>query len=270
MKKMHTFCLALLLVAGLGHTTHAGRKDRTLIVMPVRYTVVQFAFDVARIRPVDLLAYDKGSGEEPLLLHVWDAASGNWKPADVAGYQDGSLFAPAPKRVFLVGGEADLPAELAAMPGWAKEMTPISSLKVLDMANVMNSKMKFSGLEWKKLAKRHNLKLVDENAEQRRYGRYGKPGTTYTGTRRVNPLVARFRSMKKDKPAMEEAVEEAAEVEEEAPVKVEEEAPVKVEDAVPEAEGEVKAPAVVTGMIQDADEDDAAAEIEAEMSPDEK
>jgi len=263
MKKMHTFLLALLLVAGLGHTAHAGSKDRTAIVMPVRYTVVQFAFDVARIRPVELLAYDQGAADEPMLLHVWDAAANNWAPAELAAYQDGSLFAKTPKRVFVVGSEATLPAELAAAPAWAKDVTPISSLKVLDMANTMNAKMKFSGREWKKLAKRHNLELIDENADKRRYGRYGKPGTKYEGPRKVNPLVARFRSLKKDKPAMEEAVEEAAEVE---PVETDE----ATEEPTPEAEGEVKAPAPATEITSDADEDNAAVETEAEISPDEK
>ncbi len=263
MKKLHTFFLALLLVAGLGSTTHAGSKDRTVIVMPVRYTVVQFAFDVARIRPVELLAYDKGASDEPLLLHVWDSTANNWKPADIAAYQDGSLFSRTPKRVFLVGGEESLPAELAGAPAWAKDATSIPSLKVLDMANTMSGKMKFSGREWKKLAKRHNLELVDDNAEQRRYGRYGKPGTKYSGPRKVNPLVARFRSLKKDKPAMEEAVEEAAEIE---PVEVDEATEVPADP--PQVEEEDKAPALVTGMIENPE--DAATEVEAAMSPDEK
>ncbi len=213
MKTMRTFFLALLLVAGTGITVNAGSKDHAVIVMPVRYTVVQFAFDVARIRPVELLAYDKGTGDEPLLLHVWDAAAGNWKPADLDTYQDGSLFAKPPKRVFLVGDKASLPAELTAAPAWAKDVTPIASLKVLDMANTMDGELNFSGREWKKLAARHNLELVDENADKRRYGRYGKPGTTYTGPRKVNPLIARFRSIKKDEPAMEEAVEDAVDIE---------------------------------------------------------
>ncbi len=259
MNKMHTFFIALLLVAGLGHTVHAGNKDRAVIVMPVRYTVVQFAFDVARIRPVELLAYDKGMGDEPLLLHAWDSAANNWSPADIAAYQDGSLFAQTPKRVFLVGDEADLPAELAAAPAWAKDVTPIGSLKVLDMANAINSKMKFSKREWKRLAARHNLKLHDENAEKRRYGRYGKPGTTYSGPRKVNPLVARFRSLKKDKPALKEAVEEAVEIED---------ATTETPATTPEAEGEVKAPALVTGTISEPGEGAATAEIEAAMSPD--
>jgi hypothetical protein len=266
MKKMRISLLAILLVAGLGSTVRAGSKDRAVIVMPVRYTVVQFAFDVARIRPVELLAYDKGASDEPLLLHVWDAAGSNWKPAEVAAYRDGSLFARTPKRVFLVGGEADLPAELAAAPAWAKDVTPIPSLKVLDMANTMNRKLKFSNREWKKLAKRHNLELIDDNAERRRYGRYGKPGTKYSGPRPVNPLVARFRSLKKDKPDMEEAVEEAVEV---APVETDEadeatEAPADV----PEAEG--KAEALVTGMIDDPSEGDVAPAVEADIAPDEK
>jgi len=270
MKKMRSFFLILLLIAGVGTTGHAGSKDRAVIVMPVRYTVVQFAFDVARIRPVELLAYDKGAGDEPLLLHVWDSAANNWRTADVGAYQGGSLFTKAPKRVFLVGGEESLPSELAAAPAWAKDVTSIPSLKVLDMANTMDGKMKFSEREWKKLARRHNLKLVDENADRRRYGRYGKPGTTYTGQRPVNPLIARLRGLKQDKPVqdkpvMVETTEEASEVE---PAQMEEAAPEPAD--LPEAEGEVKAPALATEMTADPVGDSDAAEIEAAMSPADK
>jgi hypothetical protein len=264
MKKIQSLFLALLLIAGLGSTAHAGRNDRTLIVMPVRYTVVQFAFDVARMRPVQLLAYDRGTGDEPLLLHVWDAATKKWAPADITAYQNGSLFTATPKRTFLVGGEADLPADLAA-PGWAKDVTPIPSLKVLDMANTMNKDMKFSRREWKKLASRHNLDLVEENHEERRYGRYGKPGTKYEGPRAVNPLVARLRSLKKDKPAMEAAVEDAVEdaIEVEKIEEDEETSPAPAEEAMkplPASEGDADAEATAK----------TAAVVEAAMSPDEK
>ncbi|MBT3294557.1 MAG: hypothetical protein HN919_15210 [Verrucomicrobia bacterium] len=199
MKTTRLLCLTLLLITSLGATAHAAKRD-AVIVMPVRYTVVQFAFDVARIRPVELVAYDKGVGDEPLLLHVWDAAATDWKPADIAAYQDGSLFGARPKQAFLIGGDEALPAELADGSGWCKKVTRIPSLKVVDMANSMNAKLKFSGKEWKRLAQRHNLELADDNAERRRYGRYGKPGTQPSGPRPVNPLLARFRRAKKEAP----------------------------------------------------------------------
>ena len=80
MKKIRLFALSLLVITSLGATTARAAKRDAVIVMPGRYTVVQFAFDVARIRPVELVAYDKGVGDEPLLLHVWDAAAADWKP----------------------------------------------------------------------------------------------------------------------------------------------------------------------------------------------
>lgn len=248
MKKLHTLFLALLLVAGLGHTVQAGRRDRSVIVIPVRYTVVQFAFNIARMRPVNLLSYDRGAEDEPLLLYMWDTATTNWKPVEPAAYLDGTLFAAAPKRVFLIDEGGDLPDELAPAPAWTKEIVPISSLKVIDMANTMDRHLKFSAREWKRLAQRHNLELVDDNYEERRYGRYGKPGTKYTGPRPVNPLVARLRDIMRanesDAPPMEKPVpaEEAVEVEE-----------IETEDAatdaasmptdLPAAEGEAEAAA---------------------------
>ena len=65
--------------------------------------------------------------------------------------------------------------------------------------------------------------------------------------------------------AVEEAVEEAAEVE---PVEADE--AVEAPADVPEAVEETKAPALVTGMIDNPSEDDDAAQIEAAVSPDDK
>jgi hypothetical protein len=211
MKKTRLFCLTLLVITSLGATAHAAKRD-AVIVMPGRYTVVQFAFDVARIRPVELVAYDKGVGDEPLLLHVWDATAADWKPADIAAYQDGSLFEAQPKQAFLIGGDADLPAEIADGSDWCKKVTRVSSLKVVDMANSMNAKLNFSGKEWRRLAKRHNLELADDNAERRRYGRYGKPGTQPSGPRPVNPLVAWFHRNKNKAPEAPAPDEEAIEI----------------------------------------------------------
>jgi len=211
MKTTRLFCLTLMVITSLGATARAARRD-AVIVMPGRYTVVQFAFDVARIRPVELVAYDKGVGDEPLLLHVWDAAAADWKPADIAAYQDGSLFDAQPKQAFLIGGDADLPAEIADGSAWCKKVTRISSLKVVDMANSMNAKLNFSGKEWKRLAQRHNLELADDNAERRRYGRYGKPGTESNEPRPVNPLIAWFRRNKNDVPEEPPPAEDAIEI----------------------------------------------------------
>ncbi|NQU40880.1 MAG: hypothetical protein HQ523_13090 [Lentisphaerae bacterium] len=195
MKAVRLFTIAMFVAMGILSPVWAASGD-TLIVMPVRYTVVQFAFDIARIRPTHLVAYDTGTGDEPLLLHTWDTATGGWKPADLAQYQAGTLFGSKPKRAFLIGSKTDLPAELADASGWCKDVTRVPSLKVMDMANAMSNPLDFSESEWNRLAKRHNLDLTDDNAERRRYGRYGKPGTRPTGPHPVNPLIARFRGNK--------------------------------------------------------------------------
>ena len=260
MKKTRMFCMTLLVITSLGATAHAAKRD-AVIVMPGRYTVVQFAFDVARIRPVELVAYDKGVGDEPLLLHVWDAAAADWKPADIAAYQDGSLFDAQPKQAFLIGGDKDLPAELSDGSGWCKKVTRVSSLKVVDMANSMNQHLKFSGSEWKRLAKRHNLELADDNADRRRYGRYGKPGTESNEPRPVNPLIAWFRRNKEEAPEEQPPVDEAIEI-------------TPVDEAVKEAPTEIDETNDVTPVDEAVEEvpaeSDAAVEAPTESPEEEK
>jgi hypothetical protein len=269
MKKTRLFCMTLLVITSLGATAHAAKRD-AVIVMPGRYTVVQFAFDVARIRPVELVAYDKGVGDEPLLLHVWDAAAADWKPADIAAYQDGSLFDAQPKQAFLIGGDKDLPAEISDGSGWCKKVTRISSLKVVDMANSMNAKLNFSGKEWKRLAQRHNLELADDNAERRRYGRYGKPGTQSSDPRPVNPLIAWFHRAKKDVPEEPPPAEDAIEI---TPVdEAAEEVPAPIDEAidvtpVDEAVEEVPAESDEEEKGMPVPEVKAEAEIEAAVAP---
>lgn len=198
MKNIRLLCLTFLVVVGISQPCQATPRGKTtLIVMPVRHTVVQFVFDIARIRPVQLLAYDKGVGDEALLLHMWDFTKGDWCPAEIEAYQNGTLFASKLERAFLIGEEADLPAEISDSTGtWCKDVTRIPSLKVVDMANAMDRKLKFSEHEWRTLAKRHSLKLTDDHAERRRYGRYGKPGTQPVRPHKVNPLIARFQRSK--------------------------------------------------------------------------
>ena len=92
-------------------------------------------------RVVEVCLHGLHRRDEPLLLHVWDAAAADWKPADVAAYQDGTLFASTPKQAFLIGGDSDLPTEIAEGSDWCKKVTHIPSLKVVDMANSMNGKL---------------------------------------------------------------------------------------------------------------------------------
>jgi hypothetical protein len=53
----------------------------------------------------------------------------------------------------------------------------IASLTPVDLLNELNRDLAFTPMEWRWLAKRYGLTLTDLNAERRRYGKYGPPGS---------------------------------------------------------------------------------------------
>jgi len=149
----------------------------TCIVIPTRPTLVQFSFDMLRLRrEIYLVAQDKEIGGDATVLHVWDDASQDWVRIGVEEYVAGTIFTQTPKRLIVVGGQADVPEELAAAPAWAGEAYQIESLDLVTVLNKFQIIFKFNEREWKWLAKRYNITFEDLNAERRRYGRYGRPG----------------------------------------------------------------------------------------------
>lgn len=149
----------------------------TCIVIPTRPTLVQFSFDLLRLRrQIYLVAQDKEIGGNATVLHVWDDATQDWIRVGVEEYIAGTVFTQAPRRLIVVGGKADVPDELAAAPAWAEEAYQIESLDLVTILNKFQIIFKFNEREWKWLAKRYNITFEDLNAERRRYGRYGKPG----------------------------------------------------------------------------------------------
>jgi len=171
----------ILLAACLAHGTAAGggspSGDAVLLVIPARYTVVQFCFDIAGLRPVCLLAYE-GTGEtNPPVLYLWDKGRKAWNSVEPADYDTGGIFENPPQTVVLIGSEQDLPAQLREMPAWASTVVRVVSLQIVELANALDGVLDFKAREWKRIAKRYGLVLEDQNWERRRYGRYGPPGS---------------------------------------------------------------------------------------------
>lgn len=149
----------------------------TCIVIPTRDTLVQFSFDILRLRRnIYLVAQDKEIGGDATVLHVWDDSTQDWIRIGVEEYIAGTVFTQIPKKLIVVGGEKDVPVELASAPAWAGEAYQIESLDLVTILNKMQIIFRFNEREWKWLANRYDITFEDLNADRRRYGRYGKPG----------------------------------------------------------------------------------------------
>ena len=148
----------------------------TALVVPAKHTIVQLAFNIARIRPVSLVSYDKGEDAASPVMHVWENSPGSWRRISVEEYGEGNLFSVKPERVMLLGDDDDLPSVIMDASSWS-EPVRIPTVSIVDLINTLNTYFEFSAREWRFLAKEHGLKLKDHNEDLRRYGRYGKPGS---------------------------------------------------------------------------------------------
>ena len=282
-------CLALVATAALFTTTAAAarRNNADVLVVPSRYTIVQFAFDIVAMREVALVAYDNNSGSEEPLLHAWDADNGSWKRITADEYAVGAFSSREPEEMILIGSDEILPAAVIAGASQAKNVTRIDTLSLMTVVNTLNKRMKFSSREWSLLAERHGLKIKDLNYERRRWGRYGPPGT-----KPKKPARAAKKSAE-EAIAELDALEAAAEAEETAPAvdtpdelepveekgvpevdPIEETAPEMPEakatiEPAPEATADVVEPKVPAAAME-AEEGVIDAPMEAEASPADK
>jgi hypothetical protein len=158
-------------------SVHARTAEKAVLVIPERYRAVQFAQDIIRLRPVQVVMYTSHLKSGKLLLYAWDSTSQLWRTIQREDYELGGLFGAGKKTLVLIGADADLPATLPAAPAWAQKVERIQSFNAADLANGLDPVLHFTSLEWRWLAKRYGLTIVDQNAERRRYGKYGPPGS---------------------------------------------------------------------------------------------
>ena len=81
-----------------------------LMVVPSRYTVIQFAFDIVRLRPVTLVVYESGAASAYPVMHIWEHQTREWVRTSIEEYSSGGIFDAMPQRVIVIGSDADLPS----------------------------------------------------------------------------------------------------------------------------------------------------------------
>jgi len=187
-KRVSTVGSIAILGLTLAIPAFAAKKGNiTVLVVPARHTVVRFAFDIAAIRDVTLVAYGGETPQGEQLLHVWNAEAKKWTFLSMDEFSFGQFLPDVPDTVILIGASRDMPEFITANAPAAKRVINIPSINPMPMANRLNERMRFSPREWRMLAKRHGLKIKDLNEERRRYGRYGPPGKRVERPRAADP-----------------------------------------------------------------------------------
>ena len=179
--KIALFLAVFATFLGFVAVAEVAATEPTVIIMPSRYTVVQFAFDIARLRRnVYLMTYEQLASSKAPVYHVWDEKKQDWVRIELNDYMTGSIFAQTPKRVILVGSDKEIVSELSVAPSYCEGPNRIKALDVVTLVNSLNKVMDFTKSEWKWLGQRHQIEFKDLNADRRKYGKYGKPGSDIT------------------------------------------------------------------------------------------
>jgi hypothetical protein len=176
------YLVVALVVAGSAWARTMAVPEQYVLMVPERFRLIQFGADISALCEVPLITYDSGALSEDggLRLFSWSPSQKIWRPLDEASFSanvgEGRLGT-----VLLVGLDADIPKVLtSALTG-----TPVARIETLELAqvaNALNTHLKFTSKQWKGLAAKHGLQLEDRNATKRKQGRYGRSNDA------VNPV----------------------------------------------------------------------------------
>lgn len=166
--------LAMALCVSCATTPGSKPSGTTLLVMPSRHTVVQFCFDIARIRSVYMVAYDQPALSKRPMLYAWNNDRADWVAIQAGELASGQLFSVPPARTVVIGGAAIMPKEVADAVASIEVAATVESLNVADMANTLDQVLNFSTSEWSWLGDRFGLELKDQNEDLRHTGRYSQ------------------------------------------------------------------------------------------------
>lgn len=166
--------LAIALCASCASPQAGKPSGTTLLVMPSRHTVVQFCFDVARIRSVYMVAYDQPALSKQPMLYAWNNDRADWVAIQASELAGGQLFSVPPARTIVIGGAAIMPKDVADAVAATDVAVTSESLNVADLANAFHQVLNFSSSEWTWLGDRFGLQLKDRNEDRRQSGRYSQ------------------------------------------------------------------------------------------------
>jgi len=141
--------------------------------VPDLASLVKLGFDVAELRSATLVSYANRDNGEERSIHVWRRRSKRWETHSLDDLASGSCLPVPPSNIYLVG--SGVQRTLAASVAQLGDVTHIESHDVVRVVRQFDETMDFTGEEWRALAQRHSLRLVDLNETRRKWGRYGPP-----------------------------------------------------------------------------------------------
>lgn len=177
----------LLIMLGLLPVSKA--SEWTLILAPVRYSVLQVCFDLNLKRPVVLVSYQSVFKTGDLRLHVWNGAE--WLPISRHDLAEVRFLEVVPGKVVAIGDAETLPSDLLQAVAWCPQIVAIEKMDTASLIEAFGRVFRFSAEDWAWFAARYRLKVEDRSRSQPAW--FAQPGVRYE-PRRL-PLFRRQRPM---------------------------------------------------------------------------
>jgi hypothetical protein len=175
-KWLGTACVVLAIAATSDCVTAGSATPDSIIVMPARKRVVQLAFQMASFKDIGLVTYNTNPALREPLIHYWNGNNQEWVQMTMQDFVQGSFMSGDPKHVFLLGDSTITPLKMLDGISWYKDLHRLTTFDTATLINEIGKVVKFSARQWKWLAKENGLEIQDQNAERRKYGRWGAPG----------------------------------------------------------------------------------------------
>lgn len=144
--------------------------DHVVLAVPARHDLVHLGFDLLAMFPRSVTLICHAGEDDMLSLERFDAVAGRWTALNRADWS--ALVAD---RLVLVG-EGGAVNRLQTAAAGVGPVTVVDGRRLHEVANAVNSQLKLTPEQWRRLAATHQFTLVERNTEQRRYGRYGPSG----------------------------------------------------------------------------------------------
>lgn len=177
-------------------------KESACLIVPARLRIIQMAFDLTRLRSVNVVAYRGPADSKEPVLYWWTGSE--WRYVSIDDFCENRVLKINPSRIVFIGDSQILPSVLVECVTWCSDVEIIETLNIADLINSFDRWFKFSSREWKWLARRCKLTLVDTNAERRAFN-------PYNVKRSELPLTTKEFNTEKDEPAPAVVIEEKQE-----------------------------------------------------------
>lgn len=141
------------------------KEKNILLVVPARPRMVELAFDINRLYPVEILSSCQNPDFDKPVLYIWK--EGMWSYVSLDAFCSKQFTRDTIDKVIFMGRRDSIPSILPNCMQWALEIEHIETFNISEILNSLDNTMNFNESQWRWLAKRYGLNLMDLNAGKR-------------------------------------------------------------------------------------------------------